>query len=34
MIYPKSIKENDIIGVTAPSNGITKKEKLYRLENG
>lgn len=31
MLYPKFIKKNDTIGVTAPSDGIIKKEKLYRL---
>ena len=29
MIYPEFIKKNDTIGVSAPSDGITKKEKLY-----
>ena len=33
MIYPKFINKNDIIGITAPSDGITKPEKLYRLDN-
>lgn len=33
MIYPKFIKEKALIGVTAPSNGITKKEELYRLDS-
>lgn len=33
MIYPEFIKEKDIIGVTAPSNGITSKEKIYRLDS-
>lgn len=33
MIYPKFIKENDTIGVTALSDGITKKEKIYRLNS-
>ena len=33
MIYPKFIEEKALIGVTAPSNGITKKEKLYRLDS-
>ena len=32
MRYPKFIKENDIIGVTAPSDGIIVKEKIYRLD--
>ena len=31
MIYPNFIKENDTIGITSPSDGITKKEKIYRL---
>ena len=33
MIYPRFIKENDCIAVTSPSDGITKKEKIYRLDN-
>ena len=33
MIYPKFIKEKDIIGVTSPSDGITKSEKIYRLDS-
>lgn len=33
MIYPKFIKENDTIGVTAISNGITSPEKIYRLDS-
>lgn len=33
MIYPKFIKEKDCIGITSPSDGITKKEKIYRLNN-
>lgn len=33
MIYPKFIKPNDTIGVTAISDGITSKEKLYRLNS-
>lgn len=33
MIYPKFIKEKDIIGITSPSDGVTKKEKIYRLDN-
>lgn len=32
MIYPTFLKENDTIGVTAPSDGITTKEKRYRLD--
>lgn len=33
MIYPKFIKEQGTIGVTAPSRGITNKLDLKRLEN-
>lgn len=33
MIYPKFINTNDTIGVTAPSDGITRKEKIYRLNS-
>lgn len=33
MIYPNFIKEKDTIGVTSPSDGITKKEKIYRLDS-
>ncbi len=33
MIYPNFIKENDTIGITAPSDGVSKKEKLYRLDS-
>lgn len=33
MIYPNFIKEKDTIGITSPSDGITQKEKIYRLEN-
>lgn len=33
MIYPKFIKENSTIGVTAPSNGITDELDLKRLSN-
>lgn len=33
MIYPKFIKEHDLIGVTAPSDGITERVKLKRLDN-
>ena len=32
MIYPEFIKVGDIIGVTAPANGITKPEKVKRLD--
>ena len=33
MIYPCFIKEKDKIGVTAPSDGITKQNDLKRLDN-
>ena len=33
MIYPEFLKEHDTIGVTAPSDGITDKVKLKRLDN-
>ena len=33
MIYPAFLKEKDTIGVTAPSDGITDKLKLKRLDN-
>lgn len=33
MIYPKFIKENDVIGVTAPSDGEKEPEDIYRLNN-
>lgn len=33
MIYPEFLKEKDTIGVTAPSDGITDKLKLKRLDN-
>ena len=33
MIYPNFIKENDTIGITAPSDGIIGKEDLYRLDS-
>lgn len=32
MIYPEFIKENDTIGITAPSAGITDEQGLYRLD--
>lgn len=32
MIYPKFLKIGDTIGVTAPANGITKPEKIKRLD--
>ena len=31
MIFPKNLKLNDVIGVTAPSAGITKEEKILTL---
>lgn len=31
MIYPEFIKEKDVIGVTAPSDGITEEGKVKRL---
>lgn len=33
MIYPEYIKENDTIGICAPSAGITDELKLKRLDN-
>lgn len=33
MIYPAFIKKGDIIGITAPSDGITEKLDLARLDN-
>jgi len=33
MNYPNFIKQGDIIGVTAPSQGITNKQDLIRLDN-
>ena len=33
MIYPKSLKENDIIGVTAPSAGLTRENDDLKIEN-
>lgn len=33
MIYPNFIEENDTVGVTAPSDGTTEKEKIYRLNS-
>ena len=32
MIFPKNLELNDVIGVTAPSAGITNEEKLLRLD--
>ena len=33
MIYPKFINKKDTIGICAPSDGITNKLKLKRLDN-
>lgn len=33
MIYPKFIKKNSSIGITAPSDGVVEKEDLYRLDS-
>ena len=33
MIYPEFLKEKDVVGVTAPSDGITKDVDLYRLDS-
>ena len=33
MIYPKFIKENDTIGIPAPSAGAANKEKKYKMLN-
>lgn len=33
MIYPEFLKEQDTIGVTAPSDGIIEKVDLYRLDS-
>ena len=33
MIYPKFLKEKDTIGITAPSDGISKEIDIIRLEN-
>ena len=32
MVFPKKLELNDIIGVTAPSAGISEEEKLLRLD--
>ena len=32
MIYPKFIKENDAIGVPAPSSGIDDKLKIIKTK--
>ena len=34
MIFPKYIKKNDTIAVTAPSNGITDEIKIKRFNKG
>lgn len=33
MIYPKFLNDKDVIGVTAPSDGIVEDIDIYRLEN-
>ncbi|MGM9877993.1 MAG: S66 peptidase family protein [Bacilli bacterium] len=33
IIYPKLLKENDIIGITATSSGVSEEHDLLRLEN-
>lgn len=33
MIYPKSLKENDIIGITAPSAGLTRENDDLKIDN-
>jgi len=33
MIYPEILKENDVIGVTAPSDGVAEEIDLFRLNN-
>lgn len=33
MIYPQFLKENDTIGITAPSDGVTEEIDIYRLNN-
>lgn len=33
MIYPKFLSKNDTIGITAPSDGITEKTDIIRLNN-
>ena len=32
MIYPKGIKKNEMIGVTAPSAGLEEERDLHKLE--
>ncbi len=34
MKYPKNLKDNDRIGIVAPSNGIVKKSKIDALNKG
>ena len=33
MRYPDDLKTGDTIGITAPSAGIIKENKILRLEN-
>lgn len=33
MIYPKCLNDNDMIGITTPSNGLVKDTKVGALEN-
>ena len=33
MIYPKFLKQNDTIGITAPSDGIVEEIDIFRLNN-
>lgn len=33
MIYPQFLKQNDTIGITAPSDGIVEEIDIYRLNN-
>lgn len=33
MIYPEFLKENDTIGITAPSDGVIEETDIYRLNN-
>lgn len=33
MIYPEFLKENDYIGITAPSDGVVEKIDIFRLNN-
>lgn len=33
MIYPEFLKQNDVIGITAPSNGRSEPLELIRLDN-